>query len=317
LKAQQATAAVAVFERYVKLKPTDSDAWSGLFLAQYGAGQATTALATERRAAWSGWVFAGVGAGIVFAGLAALAIGAADLAPSLGWLVLGAAASVVALIAALAIADAARSASAAPAKPALPAFDVAAWRLILSYGVFGFGYIIPATFLPAASRALVGDPALFGWTWPVFGLAAAGSTVIAATALGHVPPRRVWALGQMIMAGGVALPAIATSLAAMIIAAVAVGGTFMVITMAGMQEARRVGGEAAPRLMAAMTASFAAGQWAGPLTVSGAGSAATAIAGPSLLAAAALFLAALALPGDTGDRVVAPPLTRARGGPAP
>jgi hypothetical protein len=61
------------------------------------------------------------------------------------------------------------------------------------------------------------------------------------------------------MAGGVALPAIETSLAAMIIAAVAVGGTFMVITMAGIQEARRVGGDAAPRLTAAMTASSAAG----------------------------------------------------------
>ena len=41
----------------------------------------------------------------------------------------------------------------------------------------------------------------------------------------------------------------------------------MVITMAGLQEARAVGGAQAPQLMAAMTAAFAAGQVAGPLVV--------------------------------------------------
>jgi hypothetical protein len=39
----------------------------------------------------------------------------------------------------------------------------------------------------------------------------------------------------------------------------------MVITMAGLQEARAIGG---PQLMAALTAAFAAGQIAGPLLVS-------------------------------------------------
>ena len=41
----------------------------------------------------------------------------------------------------------------------------------------------------------------------------------------------------------------------------------MVATMAGLQEARRVAGAAAPRLMAAMTAAFGTGQLIGPLTV--------------------------------------------------
>jgi hypothetical protein len=69
----------------------------------------------------------------------------------------------------------------------------------------------------------------------------------------------------------------------------------MVITMTGMQEARRVGGQSAARLMAAMTAAFATGQLAGPLTVTAVGSAAEAIRGPSLLAATLLLLTALAL----------------------
>jgi predicted MFS family arabinose efflux permease len=256
---------------------------------------ALAVLARHERPTWSGWVFAGVGAGIVFAGLAVLAIGALGLAPAAAWLFLGGAASVVALFAARFITETAMSASRMQQAPAPGALTPAAWRLIVCYGVFGFGYIIPATFLPAASHALINNPAVFGWTWPVFGLAAAISTVVVASVLRNVTPRRSWAVGQMIMAAGVMLPAIDVSLPAMIVSAVCVGGTFVVITMAGMLEARRIGGRSAPRLMAAMTGAFAAGQMVGPLTVTGAGSAALAIRGPSLLAGALLILAALAL----------------------
>ena len=256
---------------------------------------ALAALARHGRPTWSGWVFAGVGAGIMVTGLAVLAIGALGLAPASGWLLLGGAASVVALVAAPVITEAPAPASPAQQAPAPSALDPAAWRLILCYAAFGFGYIIPATFLPAAARALVDDPRVFGWTWPVFGLAAAVSTVTVASLLRSLTPRRAWALGQMVMAAGVMLPALELSLSAMIISAVCVGGTFMVITMAGMLEARRVGGRSAPRLMAAMTGAFAAGQMLGPLTVTAAGSAASAIGGPSLLAASVVILAALAL----------------------
>ncbi|MEX0589923.1 MAG: YbfB/YjiJ family MFS transporter [Xanthobacteraceae bacterium] len=255
---------------------------------------ALAVLAAHQRSTWSGWVFAGVGTGILVAGLAVFVIGTMGLAPALGWLVLGGAASLVALFVACSITDTAPSATALRAA-APSGLDRTAWRLIACYGAFGFGYIIPATFLPAAARALVNDPTVFGWTWPVFGLAAATSTVVAAVVLGNFAPRRSWALGQMIMAAGVVLPAVQMTLLSMIVSAVCVGGTFMVITMAGMQEARRIGGRSAPRLMAAMTAAFATGQLAGPLTVTAADSAAEAIRGPSLLAAALLFFAALAL----------------------
>jgi MFS family permease len=260
-------------------------------------------LALNQRSTWSGWVFAGVGIGILLAGIAVLVIGAIGLTPASGWLLLGAVASLVTLFAAGSIKDTIPLTETLQSR-APNILDVTAWRLVVCYGTFGFGYIIPATFLPAAARALVNDPTVFGWTWPLFGLAAATSTVIAASVLGNLTPRRSWALSQVIMAAGVALPAIQTTLASMIISAVFVGGTFMVITMAGLQEARNVGGEAAPRLMAAMTAAFAAGQLAGPLTVHAVGSAAEAIRAPSLLAAALLFLTALVLMPGSGSNDV-------------
>jgi tetratricopeptide (TPR) repeat protein len=49
LKAQQPEAAIEVFDRYVKAKPSAPAAWRGLFMAYYGAGNAPQALMTERR----------------------------------------------------------------------------------------------------------------------------------------------------------------------------------------------------------------------------------------------------------------------------
>src|SRR6185369_10696412 len=88
-------------------------------------------------------------------------------------------------------------------------FTADAWLLIGNYGIFGFGYIVPATFLPSLARQLLADPAIFGWTWPVFGLAAAASTVVASLMLRNPAPRRVWAIGQVAMAAGVVAPVIA------------------------------------------------------------------------------------------------------------
>ena len=79
-------------------------------------------------------------------------------------------------------------------------------------------------------------------------------------------------------------------------AALCVGGTFVVITMVGIQEARIVAGARAAGLIAAMTAAFAAGQIVGPLSVSlivssvGGFSAALLIACAVLVAGAALLL---------------------------
>ena len=155
---------------------------------------------------------------------------------------------------------------------------------MLCYGALGFGYILPATFLPAAARDLVPDPAVFGWVWPAFGVAAAIPTLAAAPLLHRYGPLRVWALAHTVMAVGVLAPVARPGVPAVVVAAVAVGGTFMVATLAAMRAAR----QAAPgrtRLVAAMTTAFAVGQLVGPLLVRG-----DDLATPSVLAAAALLL---------------------------
>src|SRR3546814_11657306 len=89
--------------------------------------------------------------------------------------------------------------------------------------------------------------------WPI-------STLLASRLFAAWERRKLWAVSQLVMAAGVLLPVIWSGMGAIIIAAVCVGGTFMVITMLGMQEAQAAGGRQAKRLIAAVTAAFAAGQ---------------------------------------------------------
>jgi MFS family permease len=254
-------------------------------------------LATHGRAPWAGWVYAGVGLGIVAAGMVGLAAGVLDAAPRAAWLLLGACSAAVALVCWRTLAA---EPAEAPRRIAAGALPPGTARLVIGYGAFGFGYIVPATFLPAVARQLVPDPAVFAWTWPVFGLAAALSTVATSRWGPRVPPRRLWAAAQLVMAAGVLAPAIRGSVATLLLCAICVGGTFMVVTMGGIQEARRVAGASAPRLVAAMTAAFAVGQLVGPFTVTAVSSSAADVAVPHAVAAAVLVLGVAAILGGPG-----------------
>jgi MFS family permease len=231
-------------------------------------------LALMGLSARAGLIFAGVGVGIAAAGLLCLGLDIIQVSSPASWLILGGVACLGALAAwplwqsnpaaapaTTAVTPDASSTSRVPA----PEKSTRHWRLVASYGLFGFGYILPATFLPAQARLLVADPALFGLAWPLFGLAAALSTVLTGRFLAAYSRRHVWAASQLFMAVGVLLPALVPTLLSIAIAAIFVGGTFMVITMLAMQEAQAIAPREVHRLMAAMTAAFAAGQLAGPL----------------------------------------------------
>lgn len=222
------------------------------------------ALARRGRAGAGGWVYAGVGLGIAAAGALAWALGAEGSA--LLWQRLGLLALVAAVVVALCWrADAAPSAATTPSAAAPQGAARGHGGLILSYGLFGFGYILPATYLPAMARTLVDDPRLFGLAWPVFGTAAALSTLVAGPVLARWSRPRVWSVCHVMMAAGCVLPLASRSGTAIALAALAVGGSFMVATMAGLQLARdRAAANPAP-LLSRLVAAFALGQIAGPL----------------------------------------------------
>lgn len=221
-------------------------------------------LARAGRPALSAWVYTGVGCGIALAGLLTW-LGGGQPARWL-WLELGLMAALGALLVALLGAPADKAPTAARGPPERPPGRSDA-GLIACYGVFGYGYIVLATFLPAMARDSIDDPIVFGLTWPVFGLAAAVSVAISARWGSRRSRENIWAIAQSAMALGTALPLVSVSLSVLVASAVLVGGTFMVATMAGMQLARERHPDHPTPLVARMTIAFACGQIAGPLLI--------------------------------------------------
>jgi MFS family permease len=222
-------------------------------------------LARAASANLSGIVYAGVGLGIALTGLFCVVAAQPGVPAGQLWLELG-------VLAALAVACSSplvgrpleTSALALSTSPPEVTFGPYT-GVVVCYGVLGFGYILPATFLPALAREVVDDPQLFGLAWPVFGLAAALSTIVTARRFSHANRLRVWAVGHLLMAAGVTLPSVWLAPVTIAIAALLVGSTFMVVTMIGMQAARARAPGNPTALLGLMTAAFAIGQLAGPV----------------------------------------------------
>jgi MFS family permease len=242
-------------------------AWVLVATSAWGLGW----LAAIGRPDLAGVQFSGVGIGIAAAGLFCLLLGSALPSPQMwiGLAVLGALAAAPALMLSRSLPAPPPSSPSSSTAPAPAPAPSGTFGLVVCYTLFGFGYILPATYLPALARQLVDDPRVFGLAWPVFGAAAAISTVLVSMRLAGANRLKVWAASHVLMAIGVLLPAVWTSLVSVTLAALLVGGTFMVITMTGMQEARARAEGQATRVLGRMTAGFALGQLAGPLVSAG------------------------------------------------
>ena len=237
-----------------------ANAWVGIHAISW----CLERLAPLRRPLLSSVVFSGVGAGIAAVGIFCLAFMQAGMTSERAWFALGVGTLLVAA-GVWPVFKGGEGGREADRNALAAGWDHGWWGLVVAFGAAGLGYIIPATFLPVMAWREMQDPAVFGWAWPLFGAAATISTLVAAMLLPRLGNRGLWGASQLLMAVGVALPAIRPGLGAVMFSALCVGGTFMVITMASMQEARVAGGRAPTALIAAVTAAFALGQIAGPL----------------------------------------------------
>ncbi len=250
-------------------------------------------LAAYQRPFLNSLVFAGVGSGIAAAGLLCIALIHWNAESPAAWMVLGVMSLIVTACVWRFFRPHAHAGNARAVRNRYH-WNAQSLRLVLCYGAFGFGYIIPATFLPVMAKNALQGSNLFGWSWPVFGLAAALSTLCVATLVRRIGNLRLWMACHFIMAFGIVLPVVWPRLPAVFAAALCVGGTFMVITLAALQEARRVAGRDATVLIAAMTSAFAVGQIAGPLSV-GAGSGGNSVFSTALIVAASMLAASALL----------------------
>ncbi|MDH3474841.1 MAG: YbfB/YjiJ family MFS transporter [Rhodospirillales bacterium] len=235
--------------------------------------------------------FAGVGTGIALSAVLTWALAAGGGSWRAMWFG-GGAVSLVAIAAVALLVPAAQDAHVPKAVVAKAVRSPRIWPLVTAYGLFGFGYVITATFIVAIVRGAPEIRSVEPMVWLVVGLAAIPS-VAAWTAIG----RRSGVLGAfaiacLVEAAGVAASVVWVSVAGLFVAAVFLGGTFMGITALGLIAARGLSAGDPRRALGLMTAAFGLGQIVGPV-VAGYGFDLTgSFFLPSMLAAAGLCVAA-------------------------
>lgn len=235
-------------------------------------------------------VFAGPGAGIALSGLLAVVIQAKGLSASAGWQLYG----VMALVLVILIArylprpgDLHRSGE--KPQPLTMTSDIR--RLVLSYSLAGFGYILPATFLSQMAAARFPGSLFAQFVWPVFGGAAVLGIAlsIALRNLGHSHQRLaivLWLQGLGVLAAWL-LP----GMSGLVIGALLVGGGFLCAVQLSLLYGRELAPNHTRYMAGLITTGYAIGQLIGPMT-SALSSALTGKLEPALsLAAVALFLA--------------------------
>lgn len=249
-------------------------------------------LAATGRGGLSAIHFAGVGVGIVISAIIVSTLSEAGADWRGLWLASGAAAAVTAVIATFLIPAARLAPSAARLTAPQPARAALA-GLAAAHGLFGFGYVITATFLVTMVRDTVAIRPLEPWIWVLVGMATIPSVPLWQR-LGHrIGLLKAYAVACMVEAVGVAGSVEWSSPAGVALSAILLGGTFMGLTALGLMGARELAGSQPQRAIGLTTASFALGQMIGP-TVAGILSEHTgSLRGPSLLAALALVIAAV------------------------
>lgn len=166
--------------------------------------------------------------------------------------------------------------------------------LIVAYGLFGFGYVITATFLVAIVRTTPEIARSEPVIWVLVGAAAIPSVALWSWCARWAGTVRAFAIACLVEAVGVVASVLWLSFAGIVLAAVLLGGTFVGITALGLTAAReRAGGHHTGRILALMTASFGLGQMVGPSFAGALYDRLGSLLWPSLAAGGALVLAAL------------------------
>ena len=257
----------------------------------------STALVLDRLAAAGrpglSWMpFAGVGAGIAVSAVLVSALAALGAGWPALWLASGALSLAGLGACAWLISDVPGAAGGPPPPPPEDAVRRGLPALVVAYGLFGFGYVITATFISQLVRTTPEVAELESAVWLVVGITAFPSVAFWVWLDRRYGNCTAFALACLVEGLGIGASFFETSATAVLFAAGALGGTFMGITALGLIIARRMGAGDPRRMAALMTASFGVGQMIGPTFAGHAYRIGDSFQVPSIAAAAALLVAA-------------------------
>ena len=165
--------------------------------------------------------------------------------------------------------------------------------LLAAYSLFGFGYVITATFIVQMVRSANYSVSVETWIWVLVGLSATPSVWFWNKVSSRLGNSKAFAIACISEALGVGASVLVVNLGGLIFAAIFLGGTFMGITALGLVEARSRSTNDPRRALAMMTALFGLGQIIGPSLAGYMRDVSGNYLLPTLLASGALFVAAI------------------------
>lgn len=246
------------------------------------------------RPALSAVHFAGVGSGIAVSALIVNALSATGTDWRGLWFGSGAVAALAIPAVALLIPPAATGGPAVATVVFRP--DARFWRLLTAYGLFGFGYVITATFIVTLVRAEPTLKSVEPYVWLAFGLAAAPSVALWTVAARRWGTAATFKAACVVEAIGVVLSVLGWGIGGVLASAILLGGTFMGLTALGIAAGRTMAGTAGQQAVGLLTAAFGLGQIIGPMFAGLLRDWTGSFAAPTIAAALVLLVAALVTP---------------------
>jgi predicted MFS family arabinose efflux permease len=220
-------------------------------------------LAREGRGGLSAVHFAGVGCAIALSAVMTAAFSAAGFDWRIMWAASGAL-TVLALFAVLWLLPPDEHAASTPLQRPETGGANGAVSLMLAYGLFGFGYVVTATFLVAIVKTYPAAHPVQPFVWLLVGLSAIPSVGFWTVVGERIGIRRAFSVACVVEALGVAVSVLSPTAPGAVIAALLLGGTYMGITALGLVAAREAQPQNASAILGRMTAAFGLGQMIGP-----------------------------------------------------
>ncbi|MCA0003221.1 MFS transporter [Mesorhizobium sp. B2-2-4] len=221
-------------------------------------------LAAAGRSDLQAWHFGGVGLGIALSSVLMAALVSEHAGWAAGWLWSAAISACGFVVVALLVDSGPLASGDTGREPALPK-DRSLTKVIVAYGLFGFGYVVTATFLVAIVRQGGGGRVFEAVVWMVTGLAGFPSVWLWQKISARIGLYATYALGCFVEVVGIVASVAVGGRTGPLLGGLLVGGTFIAITALGLQTARQLAPQAPRRTFALMTASFGLGQIIGPI----------------------------------------------------
>ncbi|AGB47491.1 arabinose efflux permease family protein [Mesorhizobium australicum WSM2073] len=221
-------------------------------------------IAAAGRGDLQAWHFGGVGLGIAISAAMMAVLVTEHAGWAQGWLWSGAISACGFVAVALLVNQGPLTNGEVRREPALPK-DRSLMKMIVAYGLFGFGYVVTATFLVAIVRQGGGSRVFEAMVWMVAGLAGFPSVWLWQKIAARIGLYAAYALGCFVEVVGVTASVATGGRMGPLLGGVLLGGTFIAITALGLQAARQQAPASPRRIFALMTASFGLGQIIGPI----------------------------------------------------